>query len=59
MTAMGVGLLAGIGCGFYGSVSEVRSLYRPRGSYGPKMSVEEAKAKMDGYRAAVRMALNT
>lgn len=59
MTAMGVGLLAGISCGFFGSVSEVRSIYRPRGKYEPLMSDEEAMSKMDGYRAAVRTALNT
>ncbi len=59
MTAMGAGLMAGLGCGFYDSLDTVSGLYEARTHYQPHMSAYEVSTKMNGYKAAVRTALST
>jgi len=59
MTAMGVGLLAGLTCGFFSDIGSLGSLYQSAKSYEPDMSAYEVSTKMNGYKAAVRTALTT
>lgn len=59
MTAMGVGLLAGLSCGFYESIDGLGKLYEARTSYDPKLTLYEVSSMMNGYKAAVRTALTT
>ena len=59
MTAMGVGLLAGLTCGFFESADMLKELYRSKKSYEPSMSAYEVSTKMNGYKASVRTALAT
>ena len=59
MTAMGVGLLAGLQCGFFASLGEISGLYEASTSYKPSMTAYEVASRMNGYKAAVRTALST
>ncbi len=54
MTAMGAALLAGRTTGFFGSMAEMRKLYKARVTYVPKMSDNDATKLMQEYRRAVR-----
>ncbi|MBR2524459.1 MAG: glycerol kinase GlpK [Clostridiales bacterium] len=59
MTAMGVGLLAGLTCGFFQSMEELGKIYESKKTYEPNMSAYEVSTRMNGYKAAVRTALAT
>ncbi|MBP5262297.1 MAG: glycerol kinase GlpK [Clostridiales bacterium] len=59
MTAMGVGLLAGLTCGFFADVDSLSGLYKSSKSYEPDMSAYSVSSLMSGYKAAVRTALAT
>lgn len=56
MTALGVGLMAGIMSGFYSSLEEVEGLYEARITYNPKKSISEVKPQLDSYKKAVQLA---
>ena len=53
MTAMGVGLMAGLTTGFFDSEETVRSLYRGRKEYTPQRAPKEARELLKGYKKAV------
>lgn len=57
MTAMGVGLCAGISAGIFDSIDQTSQFYKAGASYSPKMSAYEVSEKMEGYRSAVRATL--
>lgn len=54
MTATGVGMLAGLTTGFYGSLEEVQGLYQVRCSYRPMRSSAEARNLLTEYKRAVK-----
>ena len=57
MTAMGVGMVAGLYAGFFENKDGLRKLYEPSKVYKPKMDREEAEALLGGYKTAVRTLL--
>ncbi|MCQ2532482.1 MAG: hypothetical protein MJ093_07230, partial [Saccharofermentans sp.] len=56
MTAMGVGLLAGLETGFYESLEAVSKLYEGHKTYVPVRTPSEATKLMNDYRNAVKAA---
>ncbi|MBO7450186.1 MAG: glycerol kinase [Clostridiales bacterium] len=57
MTAMGVGMVAGLYAGFFENKDELRELYESSKVYKPKMDREEAEKLLGGYKTAVRTLL--
>lgn len=53
MTAMGVGMMAGLTSGFYESLEEVESIYKSASVYEPKRSSREARELLSQYKKAV------
>jgi len=53
MTAMGVGLMAGLTSGFYKNLDEVESVYQASRVYEPKHSSAEARVLLSQYKKAV------
>lgn len=54
MTAMGVGMLAGLTSGFFESFEEVSGLYKASSVYKPLRSSSEARKLLAEYKRAVR-----
>ncbi|MCQ2516132.1 MAG: glycerol kinase GlpK [Saccharofermentans sp.] len=53
MTAMGVGMMAGLTSGFYENMDEVESIYQASKVYDPKRSSKEARVLLSQYKKAV------
>ena len=56
MTAMGVGMMAGLTSGYYDSMEEVKSLYQSSSVYKPRRSSLEARQLLQEYKRAVHAA---
>lgn len=56
MTAMGVGLMAGLASGYYASIDEIKKLYEGHKSYAPSRTPAQANELMNAYRQAVTAA---
>ena len=56
MTAMGVGMMAGLTSGYYDSMEEVKSLYQSSSVYKPRRSSLEARQLLKEYKRAVHAA---
>lgn len=57
MTAIGVGMLAGLQTGFYKDYEEIRQLYSASRTYDPVRGNKEAEEMLEAYKAAVRAAM--
>jgi len=57
MTAFGVGSLAGLTSGFYGSQTEVEGLYRSSRVYKPARASAEARKLLEEYKRAVNASI--
>ena len=53
MTAMGVGLLAGLKTGFFDSIEDIKRIYEAHKTYVPKRTMAQATKLMNDYRNAV------
>lgn len=53
-TALGAGYLAGLGCGFYESLDELKSNETFQRQYHPLMKKEEAERLYEGWKVAVK-----
>ena len=58
MTATGAAYMAGLGCGFWHDLDELRGLGAEYDTFTPNMSPEKRKAKIDRWRRAVRAVLS-
>lgn len=56
-TALGAALLAGIGAGVYGATDEVAGIWQLDRAFEPRMSRDEAQARMARWGQAVRQVL--
>jgi glycerol kinase len=56
-TALGAAYLAGLGCGLYRSLDELRGQWRMQRQFEPKLSRDQAQAQMAAWDRAVRQAL--
>lgn len=56
MTAMGVGLLAGLTTGFFTSLEELKGLYYSSKTYSPAKASESARKALGEYKKAVKAA---
>jgi glycerol kinase len=56
-TALGAALLAGIGAGVYGATDEVAGIWQLDRAFEPRMSRDEAQARMARWEQAVRQVL--
>ena len=56
MTAMGVGLLAGLTTGFFTSLEELKGLYYSSKTYSPAMDAKESRKSLGEYKKAVKTA---
>ena len=56
-TALGAALLAGIGAGVYGSADEISSIWQLDRAFEPRMSRDEAGARLAQWDRAVRQVL--
>ncbi|MBQ1894866.1 MAG: glycerol kinase [Clostridiales bacterium] len=56
MTALGVGMLAGLTSGYYSDMEEIAGLYSARITYDPVRASAEVKPLMDEYKKAVTAA---
>ncbi|MBO4638086.1 MAG: glycerol kinase [Clostridiales bacterium] len=54
MTAMGVGLLAGLTDGTFADLGQIRKLYKTSVTYDPKRPAKESRKLLEGYRSAVK-----
>jgi len=52
-TARGAANLAGLACGFYGSLDELRATKGGTYFYTPRMSAEQRAELLDGWKKAV------
>jgi glycerol kinase len=55
-TALGAAALAGLAIGTWRDTDSLRRLIRAGASYEPVMSCDEAKERMEGWKAALRLA---
>jgi glycerol kinase len=56
-TALGAAYLAGLNCGYWQSIEDIKRNAAKRDIFLPKISEEERKIKLDGWAKAVRQAL--
>ncbi|MEA3034070.1 MAG: glycerol kinase, partial [Sphingomonadales bacterium] len=56
-TALGAAMLAGVGCGLFGSLGEAASMRGEIERFEPAMSDEARGARLEGWRAALRAVL--
>src|SRR4051812_48208751 len=56
-TALGAAMLAGVGCGLFGSLGEAASMRGEVDRFEPAMSADAREARLDGWRAALRAVL--
>ena len=56
MTAMGVGLLAGLQAGMFRSCEEIAKMYRTSRRYDPQRPAMESRKLLEGYKKAVKAA---
>ncbi|HEY1130902.1 MAG TPA: glycerol kinase GlpK [Roseateles sp.] len=56
-TALGAALLAGLGCGLYESAEDVGAIWQLERAFEPRMSRDEAGARMAQWERAVRQVL--
>jgi glycerol kinase len=56
-TSLGAAFLAGLAVGVWGSLEELRRLWKPERVFEPKLSPEEREKLYRGWKAAVRRAL--
>lgn len=52
-TALGAACLAGLGCGYFGSLCEIQSNWQPGRHFEPRMSREKRAAYLQGWEDAV------
>jgi glycerol kinase len=58
-TALGAAMLAGVGCGMFGSLDEAAAMRGPVRTFEPAMEPEVREARLAGWRTALTAALNT
>jgi glycerol kinase len=56
-TALGVAMLAGVGCGLFGSLEEAAAMRGPVQRFEPNMVAAVRNARLEGWREALRAAL--
>ncbi|MBV8035600.1 glycerol kinase GlpK [Roseateles sp.] len=56
-TALGAALLAGLGCGLYASTAEIGAIWQLERAFEPRMSRDDAGARMAQWERAVRQVL--
>lgn len=57
-TALGVAFLAGLGCGLYRSLDEIKTLWSAERRFVPHMPPEKVRTAYQGWQDAVRHVLN-
>lgn len=57
MTALGVGMLAGLTSGYYKDQDEIKGLYSAKITYNPIKSDSEVRPQLEAYKQAVNAAL--
>ncbi len=57
MTALGVGMLAGLASGYYKDQDEIKGLYSAKITYNPIKSDSEVRPQLEAYKQAVNAAL--
>jgi glycerol kinase len=57
ITGWGAGLLAGLGAGIWGSLQDLRKLYRVKKIYKPLMSEEQRRKLLKGWKEALKLLL--
>lgn len=55
MTAIGVSMMAGLTCGMWKDMDELRSLYKVSRTYEPQQGASRAESQLSEYKKAVRM----
>ena len=56
-TALGAAMLAGLGCGLFGSLEEASNMRGPTRRFGPGLAPPLREARLAGWRKAVRSVL--
>ncbi len=54
-TALGVAYLAGLGCGFFNDINEIRHIHRCDKEFLPKMSDDEVNDKVSKWKKAIEI----
>jgi glycerol kinase len=56
-TALGAAMLAGMGCGLFGSLEEAAAMRGKVESFDPHMDAAQREQRLSGWREAVRTVL--
>ena len=54
-TALGVAYLAGLGCGFYNDLNEIKYIHRCDEKYTPQMDIEKVNKKLTYWKKAIEV----